>query len=102
MIVDLGSEPKNKYTTFTVSAYIYSERENCYVEHWEGGTFDNYSEAFERWDSWEPSENEIYSIMKRRRENGDYSHHELEIVITAKEEYDLAFTNRSLDVEHER
>ena len=101
MIVDLGSEPKNPVGLFEVSADIYSEQENSHVHHWHGGSFENYDEAFEFWDQWEPSENEIYSIMKRRRENGDLSHHELEIGIYSELEEDLAFTNRSIDSEHE-
>lgn len=101
MIVDLGSEPNNPVGLFKVSADIYSEKEDCYVHHWSGGSFNNYDEAFEFWDQWEPSENDIYSIMKRRRENGDLSHHELEIGIYSKNEEDLAFTNRSIDSEHE-
>ena len=102
MIVDLGSEPKNKYGTFTVLAGIYSEKEDKHICEWRGGTYNTYDEAFERWDSWEPSENEIYSIMKKQRENGDLSHHELEIGIYSWGEVDLAYTNRSLDVEHEK
>ena len=101
MIVDLGSEPKDPYGLFDVVAHLYSEKENSYVYGWKGGIFNNYDDAFEFWDQWEPSENEIYSIMKRRREDGDLSHHELEIGIYSEFEEDLAFTNRSIDAEHE-
>ena len=101
MLVNLGSEPINKNNIFTVSANIYSEKVNGYIKHWDGGTFTNYDDAFKFWDSWEPSEDEICSIMKLQRERGDFSHHELEIGIYRDVEEDLAFTNRSLDIEHE-
>lgn len=101
MIVDLGSEPKDPYGLFDVIAHLYSEKENSYVHVWKGGIFNNYDDAFEFWDQWGPSENEIYSIMKRRREDGDLSHHELEIGIYNIVEEDLAFTNRGVDTEHE-
>lgn len=105
MLVDLGEEPHNKDATFTVTANIYSEQANEYIHHWEGGTFDNYDDAYERWDRWEPSKDEIDQIMREERENGDYSHHELEVGIQSndpEESRELAFMNRVVDEENER
>lgn len=105
MLVDLGEEPCNKDATFTVAANIYSEQANDYIHHWEGGTFDNYDDAYECWDQWEPSQDEIDQVMKYERENGDYSHHELEVGVWSsdpKESRELAFMNRVVDEENER
>lgn len=105
MIVDLGEEPSNKEATFTVSANIYSEEANTYIHHWDGGTFDNYDDAYECWDQWEPPEDETDTIMQNERKNGDYSHHELEIGIWSndpEESRELAFMNRTVDEVNER
>jgi hypothetical protein len=105
MLVDLGEEPRNKNATFTVAANIYSEQANEYIHHWDGGTFDNYDDAYDFWDQWEPSQNEIDQVMMKERENGDYSHHELEVGIwrnDPEESKELAFMNRTVDEEHER
>lgn len=105
MLVDLGEEPSNKNATFTVTANIYSEQANEYIHHWDGGTFDNYDDAYERWDQWEPSQDEIDQVMQKERENGDHSHHELEVGIWSddpEENRELAFMNRVVDEENER
>lgn len=105
MLVDLGEEPLNKDATFTVTANIYSEQTNIYIHHWEGGIFDNYDDAYECWDRWEPSQDEIDQVMMKERENGDYSHHELEVGILSndpEESRELAFMNRGVDEENER
>ncbi len=105
MNVDLGEEPQNKNTTFTVTANIYSEEANDYIHTWTGGTFKSYDEAYEFWDEWEPPQEEIDKIMKLEREQGDYSHHELEIGVWSNDPDDdseLAFMNRTIDVENER
>ncbi len=105
MIVDLGEEPHNKDATFTVAANIYSEQANTYIYHWEGGIFDNYDDAYEYWDQWEPSQDEIDRVMMEERENGDYSHHELEVGIWSndpEESSELAFMNRVVDEANER
>lgn len=105
MLVDLGEEPRNKNAIFTVMASIYSEQANAYIHHWEGGTFNNYDDAYEYWDSWEPSQEEINQVMQKERANGDYSHHELEVRIQSndlEESSELAFMNRVVDEENER
>ena len=105
MVVELGEEPLYKDANFTISANIYSEKVNDYIHHWDGGTFDNYDEAYEVWDRWELSKDEIEDIMKHEREEGDYSHHELEIGILSdnpKEPRELAFMNRTVDGDNER
>lgn len=100
MLVDLGEEPKHKNGPFTVAADLYSEQANHYVKHWEGGVYDNYDEAFDRWDRWTPRN--LKKIMEERRKLGDYSHHELEIGIYSKYDTDLAFMNTTLDEGHEK
>lgn len=105
MLVDLGEEPRNKDATFTVAANIYSEQANAYIHHWEGGVFNSYDEAYEFWDKWEPSENDISQVMSKERENGDYSHHELEVRILSndpEESRELAFMNKTIDELNER
>lgn len=105
MLVDLGEEPSNKNATFIVAASIYSEQTNTYVHYWEGGIFNNYDDAYECWDQWEPSQDEIDQIMMNERENGDYSHHELEVRICSndpEENRELAFMNKVIDEENER
>lgn len=105
MLVDLGEEPQNKNATFIVSASIYSEEANDYIHTWNGGTFNNYDYAYDFWDRWEPLQNDIDSIMLKQRNNGDYSHHELEVRINSndpEESHELAFMNRTIDEENER
>ena len=105
MMVDLGNpvKPEDQQNTFTVTANIYSEQVNDYVKHWEGGTFDNFQEAYDFWDEWEPPIKEIDETMSKERENGDYSHHKLEIGIWCDDiDYDLPFMNTTLDYEHEK
>lgn len=105
MLVDCGEEPTIPDAKFTVAANIYSECCNEYVHHWEGGTFDNYDEAYEFWDKWDPPKEEVDEVMRQRREEGDYSHHELEIGVWSEnpnESAFLAFMNETLDYEHER
>lgn len=105
MIVSLGDRIKteNQHNTFIVSANIYSEKANDYVKHWDGGTFDNYQKACDFWDDWELPKDEIDRFMFEQRENGDYSHHELEIGIWCDDlDCSLPFMNMTLDVEHEK
>lgn len=104
MIVDLGEEPINKHAKFTVSASIFSEEANTYIHHWDGKTFDNYDDAYEYWDQWDPPQSEIDEIMRIERSDGDYSHHELEVGIYSDDPDDfseLAFMNRTVDEENE-
>lgn len=101
MVVDLGSEPRSKQETFRVVANIFSEQSNNYIHHWDGGTFDNYDDAYEFWDWWEPPEQEMHEVMKELRKQGDRSHCELEIGIYNEDEEDLAFMNRTIDGIHE-
>lgn len=105
MIVSLGKHVtiKDQQNTFVVSANIYSEKTNDYVKHWDGGTFDNYQEAYDFWDEWEPPKDEINQFMSDVRDNKDYTHYELEIGMWCDDiEYDLPFMNMTLDLEHER
>ena len=105
MLVNIGNpvRSEDQCNTFTVTANIYSEQTNDYIAHWEGGTFDNFQEAYDFWDEWEPPKEEIDNTMLKEREKGDYSHHELEIGIWCDNiNYDLPFMNMTLDGEHER
>lgn len=105
MLVNLGEEPHNKNTTFIVSANIYSEQVNDYIHLWVGGIFNNYDDAYEFWDKWDPPIEEMNSIMEQQRKKGDYSHHELEVGIYSNdpnESRELAFMNKTIDEEHER
>lgn len=105
MMVDLGEEPMIKQSIFTVIANIYSEKENHHVHEWLGGTFDSYDKAYEFWDVWNPPKKEIQDIMKKRREQGDFSHHELEIGVYSDDPYEsrnLAFMNTTIDGKNER
>lgn len=105
MLVNLGSPVRleDQQNTFTVTANIYSEQANDYVGCLEGGTFDNFQEAYDFWDEWEPPKEKIDEKMLEERASGDYSHHELEIGIWCKDlDYDLPFMNMTLDGEHER
>ena len=108
MLVDLGTKPRNENNvttpvyTYRVQANIYSEKKNDYVAEWIGGTFTNFSEAFEFWDNWQVPSDEVDEIMKKERENGDYSHHELEVAIWCDDIDDLPFMNMTLDCEHEQ
>ena len=102
MQVDMGVEPLDKQRTFTVEANIYSELANCYIAHWDGGTFDNYDSALDYWDDWALPSDEVESIMKKQREKGDYSHHELEIGIYSNDIFELPIMNMELDVGNER
>lgn len=104
MLVDLGTEPHNKNATFTVSAAVYSEKENTYIHKWPDKKFPSYDAAYEYWDRWNPKNKELTELMKKRRADGDMSHHELEICIISSdpnETSDLAFFNKTLDEEHE-
>lgn len=104
MIVDLGEEPVIKDTSFIVSANIYSEQANDYIYRWHGGVFDNYDDAYEFWDQWDPPSREVNNVMKFQRIKGDFSHHELEISIFSSDPNEirsLAFCNRTIDEEHE-
>lgn len=105
MIVDLGEEPVIKRAIFQVTANIYSERENNYIHNWFGGEFSSYDRAYEFWNDWDPPKEEVDLIMKKQRESGDYSHHELEIGIWSldqRETSNLAFMNTTLDFTNER
>ncbi len=105
MIISIGDDlnEAEKQGTFVVTANIYSEAENDYVAHWDGGTFSNYEQALEFWDEWAPPKDEIDKIMISRRANGDHSHYELEIGIWCDGlDYDLPFINMTLDQGHEK
>lgn len=102
MIVDLGEEPVNKIGKFRVVASIYSEKINSYIYSKTLGRFNNYDDAYECWDSTDLEESLVNDIMKKQRDAGDFSHHELEIGIFSPIEYNLAFMNKSLDVENEQ
>ena len=104
MIVDLGEEPTIPRARFQVLASIYSEKEGDYIRQWFGGEFSSYDKAYSFWDEWDPPKCDICKFMKRRRELGDFSHHELEIGIWSldpNETSNLAFMNDTLDLEHE-
>lgn len=105
MLISLGeSIPlEDQQNTFVVVANIYSEKINDYVDHWTGGTFNTFKEAYDFWDEWEPPKDEIDQFMLETRAKGDYSHHELEIGVWCDDlDYDLPFMNMTLDLEHER
>lgn len=105
MIVDLGETPskEDQENTYTVSANIYSEKANDYIGHWDGGTFDSYQKAYDFWNYWEPPKDEIDETMRKERESGDYSHHELEIGVWCDNiDCSLPFMNMTLDLENEK
>ena len=105
MIVELGEDPTIKNTTFRVIANIYSEEENERIYTQLGGIFDNYSNAYEFWDKWQPSNKIIKEFMNHRRNSGHYGHHELEITIESdnpNETSSLAYTNMTLDPDGEK
>lgn len=105
MVVDLGEEPSIKNARFIVEAKIYSESKNDYIHCWFGGEFSSYDKAYEFWDCWNPPKEEVDLIMKKQRESGDYSYHELIIGIWSldqRETSSLAFMNTTLDFDNER
>lgn len=105
MIVELGEEPTIKNTIFRVIATIYSEEENERIYAQLGGVFDNYNNAYEFWDKWQPSNKTIKEFMKDRRNFGHCGHHELEIMIESdnpNETSSLAYTNTTLDPDGEK
>lgn len=105
MVIDFGEEPHIKRATFKVVANIYSESENNYIYRWLGGEFSCYDKAYDFWDFWSPPKEEIEAVMKKRRDLGDYSHHEIEIGVFSSDDREtacLAFMNCTVDYENEK
>lgn len=63
---------------FTVSANLCDG--NDYVAHWDGGTFHEYDEAYERWLMWEPPRDEVLEALQESMAEGvPEEEHDLQI-----------------------
>lgn len=83
---------------YRVSANIYSEEVGDYIEHYEGGEFEDYDEAYEFWDNWWPDMEDVLHAAREDAEEHPGNHYELEIGLWDEDGNDLEFHNEGIDV----
>ena len=83
---------------YTVSANVWCEEINTYIEHWDGGTYDNYDDAEKKWDAWWPPMEEVRQACRDFDEElGFRSRYELEIGLWDVVGNDHGFVNQTVE-----
>lgn len=86
---------------YDVTANVYSEECNDYIEHWHGGTFDTFEEAEEFWEMWLPPADEVQAAVDNDWTEDMSDHYELEVGVwdhDTGEGVDECFWNEGLYV----
>ena len=83
---------------YRVTANIYSEEAGDYIEHYEGGEFEDYDEAYEFWDNWWPDMEDVRRVTREDAEEHPGNHYELEIGLWDEDGYDVEFYNEGIAI----
>jgi hypothetical protein len=87
--------------SYFVTANLYSQDVNDYVEHWDGGSFDDLGAARSFWDSWLPDADSVAEVCRR-----DYADnmgaspsgiYELEVGLWDEAGHEVEFWNQGVD-----